>query len=240
MAVHQSPQRLIGMTFMSVAPWIKSYPRGVRWDAELTTMPLHQILERSAAEWPDNPALDFMNRKISYRDLSHLTDQAARGFQKLGVRPGVHVGLYLPNTPHYVIAFFGVLKAGGTVVNYSPLDAAAVLEHKIEDSRTDFLITLDLAVLYPQMETMLGKTRLKKLIVGSMAEMTSTPDAVTAAMKAAKQLSEIVWDDRHVSFAKLLDNDGSYEVYPIADPRETIAALQYTGGTTGLPKGAML
>src|SRR5260221_462384 len=59
-------------------------------------------------------------------------------------------------------------------------------------------------------------------------------------MKAAKQLSEIVWDDRHVSFAKLLDNDGSYEVYPIPDPRETIAALQYTGGTTGLPKGAML
>ena len=93
-----------------------------------------------------------------------------------------------------------------------------VLEHKIEDSRTDFLITLDMAALYPQMKSMLGKTRLKKLIVGNMAEMTSTPDSVTAAMKAAKQLSEIVSDDRHVSFAKLLDNDGSYEVYPIADP----------------------
>ena len=59
-------------------------------------------------------------------------------------------------------------------------------------------------------------------------------------MKAAKQLSAVAWDDWHVSFAKLLDNDGSYEVYPIADPRQTIAALQYTGGTTGLPKGAML
>ena len=113
----------------------------------------------------------------------------------------MHVGLYLPNTPHYIIAFFSMLKAGGTVVNYSPLDAAAVLEHKIEDSRTNFLIKLDLAAHYPQMETMLGKTRLKKLIVGSLAEMTSAPDAVTAAMKAAKQLSEIVWDDRHVSFA---------------------------------------
>ena len=63
----------------------------------------------------------------------------------------MHVGLFLPNTPHYVIAFFGVLKAGGTVVNYSPLDAAKVLEHKIEDSRTDILVTLDLASLYPQM-----------------------------------------------------------------------------------------
>jgi non-ribosomal peptide synthetase component F len=123
--LHQPPQRPGGTTFMSVAPWIKSYPRGVRWDAELTTMPLQQILERSAAKWADNPALDFMNRKISYRDLSDLSDRAAKGFQRLGVRPGIHVGLYLPNTPHYVIAFFGVMKAGGTVVNYSPLDAAS-------------------------------------------------------------------------------------------------------------------
>ena len=86
------------------APWIKSYPKGVRWDAELETMPLAQILERSATKWRANPALDFMNRKFSYRELSDLTNRAAKGFQKLGVRPGVHVGLYLPNTPHYIIA----------------------------------------------------------------------------------------------------------------------------------------
>ena len=225
---------------MNNMPWINSYPAGVRWDADITPAPLQTILDNAVAKWPDRPAIDFMGRRMSYRELGDYVGRAASGLQQLGVKPGVHVGLYLPNTPHYIIAFFAVLKAGGTVVNYSPLDAAAVLEHKIEDSRTDFLITLDLAVLYPQMETMLGKTRLKKLIVGSMAEMTSTPDAVTAAMKAARQLSEIVWDDRHISFAKLLDNDGSYKVYLVADPRETIAALQYTGGTTGLPKGAML
>ncbi len=91
--------------------------------------------------------------------------------QKLGVGPGVHVGLYLPNTPHYVIAFFGVLKAGGVVVNYSPLDAERVLEHKVEDSQTDILVTLDLAALYPQMERLLGKTRLKTLVVGELAEI---------------------------------------------------------------------
>ena len=72
-------------------------------------------------------------------------------------KPGVHVGLYLPNTPHYPIAFFGVLKAGGTVVNYSPLDAERVLEHKVEDSETDILVTLDLAALYPQMARLLGQ-----------------------------------------------------------------------------------
>src|SRR6516164_9176605 len=165
------------------APWIKSYPKGVRWDAELEATPLAQILERSATKWPANPALDFMNRKFLYRELSDLTNRAAKGFQKLGVRPGVHVGLYLPNTPHYVIAFFGVLEAGGAGVNYSPLDAARVLEHKVEDSRTDFLITLDLGSLYPQMGALLGKTRLKKLIVGSLAEMSGAPDAVAAQMK---------------------------------------------------------
>src|SRR4029079_4891306 len=151
---------------MSVAPWIKSYPRGVRWDAELTTMPVQQILERSAGEWPDRPALDFMNKTILYRELNDLANRAAKGFQKLGVRPGVHVGLYLPNTPHYIIAFFGVMKAGGRVVDHSPLDGARELEFKIGDSETDFLVTLDVKALYPNMAGMLGKTRLKKLIVG--------------------------------------------------------------------------
>ena len=113
----------------------------------------------------------------------------------------MHVGLYLPNTPHYAIAFFGVLKAGGTVVNYSPLDAAKVLEHKIDDSRSDFMITLDLAALYPQMAAMLGKTRLKRLIVGSLAETTAAPDAVAAQMKAGKQLSDVPDDEHHLSFA---------------------------------------
>ena len=113
-----------------------------------------------------------MNKKISYRALSDLSDRAAKGFQELGVRPGVHVGSSLPNTPHYVIAFFGVMKAGGTVVNYSPLDAEKVLEHKVGDSETDILVTLDLKALYPQMGRLLGTTRLKTLVVGNVAEMT--------------------------------------------------------------------
>ncbi|MEP7300798.1 MAG: AMP-binding protein [Caldimonas sp.] len=225
---------------MDDMPWIKSYPAGVRWDIDIRPQPVQSILDATAARWPDNPALQFMGRCIDYRELLALVNRAARGLQALGVGPGVHVGLYLPNTPHYIIAFFGVLKAGATVVNYSPLDAAKVLEHKIEDSRTDFLVTLDLAVLYPQMAAMLGKTRLKKLVVGSLAEMTAAPEAVGGQMKAGKQLSEVPDDDRHLSFARLIDNDGRFVEYPIGDPTEALAVLQYTGGTTGLPKGAML
>ncbi|HCN91311.1 MAG TPA: dicarboxylate--CoA ligase PimA, partial [Oxalobacteraceae bacterium] len=149
---------------MAEFPWIKSYPAGVSWDAELPVMPVQQILDDTAAKWPDHPALDFMGRKISYRELKQLTNRAAKGFQQLGVKPGMHVGLYLPNTPHYVISFFGVLKAGGTVVNYSPLDAEKVLAHKVDDSETDIIVTLDLAALYPQMNTLLGTTRLQKLV----------------------------------------------------------------------------
>jgi len=225
---------------MDDMPWIKSYPPGVRWDAEIPLTPVQQILEESASKWPNNPAVDFMGRKISYSELDDLANRAANGLQKLGVEPGVHVGLYLPNTPHYLVGLFGVLKAGGTVVNYSPLDAAKELEHKIEDSRTDFLITLDMASLYPQMAAMLSKTRLKKLIVGSLGEMSAQPDAVNAQMQATKQLSSVPNDDRHITFQALLDNDGIYRSYPIADLTDAIAVLQYTGGTTGLPKGAML
>ncbi|MES2105247.1 MAG: long-chain fatty acid--CoA ligase [Pseudomonadota bacterium] len=225
---------------MKEFPWIKSYPAGVRWDAELPTMPVPALLDDAAAKWPEHSALDFMGKKTSYRELQALVDRAAKGFQQLGVKSGVHVGLYLPNTPHYIISFFGILKAGGTVVNYSPLDAEKVLEHKIEDSETDMLVTLDLVVLYPQMAKFLGHTRLKKLIIGSIAEMSPYPDAVRAGLEKANQLSTIPANDGHLPFQQLLDNDGKYTPVPAGDPKETIAVLQYTGGTTGLPKGAML
>jgi long-chain acyl-CoA synthetase len=138
------------------------------------------------------------------------------------------------------ISFFGVLRAGGTVVSYSPLDAEKVLAHKVEDSETDIMVTLDLAALYPQMRKLLGSTRLKKIIVGNIAEMTVHPQAVQAQMDKAGQIADIPADERHVRFDQLLDNDGAYQDHPLHDLTDVIAVLQYTGGTTGSPKGAML
>jgi long-chain acyl-CoA synthetase len=149
---------------------LKSYPPGARWDLPIEFCPVQSILETAAERFGPQPALQFMDKRISYAELEALANRAALGFQRLGVGRGVHVGLYLPNTPHYPIAFFGVLKAGGTVVNISPLESLRGLEFKIEDSEADILVTLDLASLYPQAERLLTSTRLKTLIVGKFAE----------------------------------------------------------------------
>ncbi|HZZ59891.1 MAG TPA: long-chain fatty acid--CoA ligase [Roseiarcus sp.] len=224
---------------MNAQPWLKSYPAGVRWDAPIEPLHVHSILAQSVRRFGPLPAFEFMDRRISYAELEALADRAAAGFQKLGVGPSVHVGLYLPNTPHYPIAFFGVLKAGGTVVNYSPLDALRTLELKIEDSETDILVTLDVASLYPRADKLLASTRLKKLVIGEFSEYALAPGPAKAFMTAQNMLSEIRRDERIVAFRDLIDNDGRHSVHEL-DPREALAVIQYTGGTTGSPKGAML
>jgi long-chain acyl-CoA synthetase len=221
-------------------PWAHSYSPGVHWDAPLSAVPVPRVLADAAAQFADRPAIEFNGARMTYAQLQENANKAAKGFQQLGVKPGVHVGLYLPNCPHYIIAFFGILIAGGTVVNYSPLDAARVLEHKVEDSETDILVTLDLKVLYPQMAGLLGKTRLKTLVVGNLGDFTPEPETVAAFLAQAGQTAAIPADGRHLGFRALLDNDGKPKHYDIGDPAEAIAVLQYTGGTTGLPKGAML
>jgi long-chain acyl-CoA synthetase len=224
---------------VQATPWVTSYPAGVSWDAHLETGAVQEILEGAARTWPDRPALDFGGRIISYSELDRLADRMAVGLQGWGVGPGVHVGIYLPNTPHYFIAFFAILKAGGVVVNYSPLDAAAVLAHKIEDSETDFLFTLDMKALFPQMHAMLGSTRLRGLIVGGYGDFSADPEAVAAGQKAAGDLVDVPWGEQVRGFSGLLV-DGTPSPHDIGDPSESIAVLQYTGGTTGLPKGAIL
>jgi long-chain acyl-CoA synthetase len=225
---------------MTVQPWVKSYPPNVRWNAPLDLSSVQSVLEKSAERFGPKPALEFMGKRISYAELDALANRAAAGFQKLGVKPGVHVGLFLPNTPHYVIAFFGVLKAGGAVVNYSPLDALSTLQLKVNDSETDILVSLDLAALYPQAEKLIGSTRLKTLVVGEFAEMTPAPGPVKAQMTAAGMLAQVKRDDRHVAFRDLIDNDGRFNASPLGDLTDALAVIQYTGGTTGTPKGAML
>jgi long-chain acyl-CoA synthetase len=213
----------------------------VSWELDVPRKPIHEVFEESCAQYGDKPFTDFLDKVMSFRDYKQASDRAAAGFQKLGVKPGVHVGLYLPNTPHYLIAFFGILKAGGRVVNYSPLDAERELEHKIGDSETDILVTLDVKALYPKMAKMRGKTRLKKLIVGSIADFLPWPKNWLYPFAKKADIDQWPRDDWHMSFKDLLKNDGNYQKHKLSDDLwDEVALLQYTGGTTGLPKAAML
>jgi len=225
---------------MNEQVWEKSYPPGVSWQLDVPAKPVYSILDEAARRWPKVVACDFLDKKVTYQELADLVERAAKGFQAMGVGEGVHVGLFLPNTPHYLVAFFGVLKAGGRVVNYSPLDAEAELKHKIEDSKTDIIVTLDLQVLYPRMGMMLGQTRLKKLVVGSLPDFLPFPKNLLFPLARKKDIAAVPKDDRHVRFKDLIGNDGRYQAAKHGDVKDEIAVLQYTGGTTGLPKGAML
>ena len=219
--------------------WAKSYPSTVKWDAELPAKPLYGIFDDSCTRFGERPCLDFLDRKYSYREVGAMIERAAAGFQALGVKKGVKVGLFLPNCPQHVFSYYGILKAGGTVVNFSPLYSEPELLHQIEDSQTDMMVTLNLTVLYPKMLAMLEKSRLKKLVVGTMPEVLSFPKNLLFPLARAKDVAKTVDDSRHISFKELLNNDGTFEP-PEIDPTTDIAVLQYTGGTTGVAKGAML
>ena len=104
-------------------PWEKSYPENIDWNAPLPKAPLQRLLDDAVARFADRPAIDFMDRITTYRELGDLANRAAEGFQKLGVRKGTKVGILLPNCTNFVAVYYGVLKAGGTVVNVNPLYA---------------------------------------------------------------------------------------------------------------------
>jgi long-chain acyl-CoA synthetase len=220
-------------------PWEAHYPADLVWDLDVSPRPLFSLLDDAVAAWANRPCLDFLGRKSSYREIGQLVDRAAKGFQALGVEPGVRVGLFLPNCPYYVICFFAVLKAGGTVVNYNPLYAEREIARQIEDSRTSIMVTLNIKAMYPKVARRLVDTCLEKIVVGSMGGLLPWRERTLFAVLRRKEIADVATDERHVRFKKLIANDGRYAPVEI-DPIRDVAVLQYTGGTTGLPKGAML
>lgn len=221
------------------APWLASYPARVDWSAELAAMPLWDLFAQAVDRYADHRCLEFLGASWTYAQIGRLVDRAAAGLQALGVGKGIKVGLFLPNCPYSVICFFAVLKTGGTVVNYNPLYALHEIEHQIEDSDTDLMVTLDLALLLPKLEPMFGRTRLKAIIVGRMADILPFPKKLLFPLIKPRDIARVPDDGRHIWFSELIGNVGN-GIAPVVDPYRDIAALQYTGGTTGVPKGAAL
>ena len=219
-------------------PWEKSMPDDVDWREPVATRVLPDILDDAIRQYADRPAIDFLDRIYTYAELGDLVHRAAKGLQALGVAKGTRVGLMLPNCPAYVVFFWGTLAAGGTVVNISPLYAPDELATQIDDSETDILITLDLDLLFSKAEKMLARTRLKTLIVAPLSEQLPTLKGFLFRLFKRGAIAKIPVHSSIVRWHDVLKNDGRYTRADHA--LEDVALLQYTGGTTGLPKGAML
>jgi long-chain acyl-CoA synthetase len=222
-------------------PWLRSYPDGVAWDARFRPTLVGSLLDQAVQAFGPRPCVYFMGKRLSFAEIGELSDRAAKGLRALGVGEGVKVGLLLPNTPTFVIFYFGVLKAGGTVVNFNPLYSLEEIEFQIRDSGTKVMVTLDLALTFDKVEAMLKRGTLEKAVVASFPSLLPSLKSVgfrllqrtkLANVRASTALGKIVLEP------DLLANDGSYD-RPAITP-EAIAVLQYTGGTTGTPKGAML
>jgi long-chain acyl-CoA synthetase len=209
------------------------------WSAALKIRPIHEYLDMSVAQFGDRPAADFMGKVWTYRELGDLVDRTAAGLQAMGVGPGVHVGLCLPNTPFYTIFYFAILKIGGTVANFNPLYVEREIAFQARDADVRIMVTMDLKVIYDKVEDVRKERGLDKIIVCPMTFCLPAMKKTLFSLFKRKELATIPQDDAHVRFDNLLIKGD--KPAPVAfDPQETIAVLQYTGGTTGVPKGAML
>ena len=207
--------------------WERSYPPGVHWDAPIQSGTIPALLDRAAARFGDGTVIEYFDRHISYRELAALTVRAAAGLAGLGVGRDTPVALYLPNTPVHPIAFFGALRLGARIVHLSPLDAERELVHKLHDSGARLLITTNLPGLLPRALKLAADGHVERVIIGD-----------EKAWNFPAPLADFTESDVHIPFDRLLAVYDEIEL-PAVDAAD-IALLQYTGGTTGVPKGAIL
>lgn len=203
--------------------------------------PVFSLLDRAREIYGDRPAFDFFGKKWNWREIADLSDRLAAGLQKNGIGPGVRVGLFLPNTPGYLIAYYAILRTGATVVNYNPLYAGRELRTQIEDSGTTIMVTADLTLLWDKIAPMLAGTCLEKIVLCRFADFLPFPKDILFRLFRSGEIAHIDEDQngRILAFSTLLEQGDKPD--PVAiDPARDIALLQYTGGTTGIPKGAAL
>lgn len=221
------------------AVWRTAYRHPSAWDMPLPPLSLVTMFEDATARRGDAPLIDFMGRLYSYRETRDGADRVACGLAGLGYGAGDRIGLFLPNVPHYLAAYYGALKLGATVVNFSPLYTPAELAHQVADSGTRVLFTLSARALLPTALKVLDESALERLIVGSIAGALPATKSLFYRLFRRKEVSDRPDDPRIITFSRLIANDGACAT-PSIDPEHDVAVIQYTGGTTGVPKGAML
>jgi long-chain acyl-CoA synthetase len=210
-------------------PWFRLWPKDVPKNLEYPKVPLHAILEKTAKEHPEKAAIAYFEGEITYRELDSLSNQFAGALSALGVKKGDRVAVFLPNIPQFLIAYFGILKAGAVLTAISPLHKEREVAYQLNDSEAETVVALD--SLYPIVKKAWQKTKLKSAVVTSLEEYAS---------KTAISPSRVGQKLNVYSFQELLKEKGAKPPKVNINPKEDLAALQYTGGTTGTAKGAML
>jgi long-chain acyl-CoA synthetase len=205
------------------------YPKGVNWNVPIAFGTLPGLLGQAVLDYGSRPAIEFRDRPISFAQLGAMVDAAASAFLRAGYGKGTSIALFLGNTPDHPINFFGGLKAGARIAHLSPLDGERALSHKLTDSGARVLVTSNVAGLLATALKFLDKGLIDRLIIcedehWGPTSHTTLPYANHAAI---------------VTFREFIKNVTPSPTWPLVEP-DDIALLQYTGGTTGLPKGAIL
>lgn len=222
-------------------PWLKHYPEEIPHSLTYSKEPLQSYLKNAANEYPDKVAIHFMGKEMTYRELYQDSLKFAGYLQSLGLEKGDRVAIMLPNSPQSVISYYGILFAGGVVVQTNPLYVERELEYQMKDSGAKILITLD--ILYPRATKVMPNTDLKHLIVTAIKDALPFPKNLVYPFIQKKQYGFSVnvkhEGNQHLLKEILKQPAKPFTQHPV-DFEEDLALLQYTGGTTGFPKGVML
>ncbi len=223
-------------------PWLAAYPEAIDWAMELPETPLGEVFGAAVQKYGDQVCTSFLGRQSSYREIGRLSALAARGLQDMGIAKGDRVGILLPNCPIYIVVYFAILKIGAVVVNYNPLYTVEELDFQVRDSGTKLIITLDLALTFNKVEKLLASGVLERAVVAGFPALLPRFKSLLFRIFKSGELGNVAGSVQHHRiglFNDMLNNDGLCREVKI-NPCEDIAVLQYTGGTTGTPKGAML
>jgi long-chain acyl-CoA synthetase len=219
-------------------PWFKFWPEGVPKHIEYPEVPLSDFLKNTAEDYPNLVAIVYFNKEMTYKELDLVSDKFATALSDLGVKKGEKVAIFLPNIPQFVISYYGVIKIGAIETAISPLYKEREVEHQLVDSEAETIVVLD--ALYPILEKVLAQTKINRVIVTSLKEYMPSIKAFLGSLLKKIPSYKVERKPNIYFFQELLNK---YEANPPTvdiDPREDFAALQYTGGATGISKGAML